>query len=172
MDSKLFTYKDLGQDKLDYIFSILKKLRVGLLGDVSLDVYWQADMKKSELSRETPHFPLPIVQERMSPGAGGNVAANIKALGVASIKVVSVIGNDWRANALLDEFQKRGINTSLIIRSDQLTTNAYCKPIRSGISEVEYEDPRLDFANYETLPEEEEEKLLHNIDLLSKNVDV
>ena len=52
-----------------------KKSRFAVLGDFCLDIYWHADMQKSELSRETPHYPLPIVQERMSAGGAGNVAA-------------------------------------------------------------------------------------------------
>ena len=32
-------------------------------GDGCLDVYWHADMTRSELSRETPHHNLPVVQE-------------------------------------------------------------------------------------------------------------
>ena len=61
----------------------LKKLgkgRIAVIGDFCLDVYWHADMTKSELSRETPHFPLPIVQERLSPGGAGNVVMNLLAL--------------------------------------------------------------------------------------------
>ena len=55
----------------------LGKGRIGVIGDFCLDVYWHADMTRSELSRETPHFPLPIVQERLSPGGAGNVVANL-----------------------------------------------------------------------------------------------
>ena|GEM_PF-4288646 len=34
----------------------------------------------AELSRETPHFAMPVVEERVSLGGGGNVAANMAAL--------------------------------------------------------------------------------------------
>ena len=47
---------------LDAIFSGIDRARVGVIGDFCLDVYWLADMTRSELSRETPHFPLPVVQ--------------------------------------------------------------------------------------------------------------
>ena len=55
---------------MKYDLKKLGKGRIGVIGDFCLDVYWHADMTKSELSRETPHFPLPIVQERLSPGEG------------------------------------------------------------------------------------------------------
>ena len=58
-------------------------------------------MALSELSREMPHFPLSVVEERMSGGAGANTATNFAALGVASVKMISVIGKDWRGQQLL-----------------------------------------------------------------------
>lgn len=172
MNSKVFTYKGLNKDRLDFILENIKKLKVALLGDVCLDVYWQADMTKSELSRETPHFPLPIIREHMSPGAGGNVAANLASIGAADVKIVGIIGDDWRGSSLRKEFAKRNINTDLLVESKILITNAYCKPMRCGISDVEYEDPRLDFTNYLPLPENEEDRLLEIIDTLAKDIDV
>ena len=97
----------------------IQNARVCMIGDVCLDLYWRADMRLSRLSRETPHFPLPVVGETASPGGGGNVACNLRALGVGELTVVSVIGDDWRgfllrggeidtermARILLDEFR-------------------------------------------------------------------
>lgn len=34
-----------------------KNARIGIIGDFCVDIYWHADMRKSELSRETPHYP-------------------------------------------------------------------------------------------------------------------
>lgn len=67
--------------------------RIGVIGDFCLDVYWHADMTKSELSRETPHFPLPIVQERLSPGGAGNVVMNLLALKPKAVHAVGVFGD-------------------------------------------------------------------------------
>ena len=78
--------------------------RVCMIGDVCLDLYWRADMRLSRLSRETPHFPLPVVGETASPGGGGNVACNLRALGVGELTVISVIGDDWRGFLLRDCF--------------------------------------------------------------------
>lgn len=172
MSDGLIEYNNIDKDIFDFILDKMKNLKVALVGDLCLDVYWQADMTKSELSRETPHYPLPIIDERMSPGAGGNVAANIAALDVKSIKVVGVIGNDWRGKELVRELNIRGIDTELLVACDNVTTNAYCKPIRCGISDVEYEDPRIDFTNYEKLPINDENKLIEKIKSLSNDVDV
>lgn len=170
--SNMITFNGIDRKKLEKIFEGISKIKVAVIGDISLDVYWRADMTRSELSRETPHFPLPVVEERMLPGAGGNAAANVAALKPAKSYILSVVGNDWRGNVLVQELVKQGINTKGVIISDKIVTNAYFKPIRMGISNLEYEDPRIDFTNYGMLPPEEEEKLLDNLEQVSAKIDV
>ncbi len=165
-------FNGIGRDRLDLILSGINDVRIAIIGDFCLDVYWKADMTKSEISRETPHFPLPVVEERMSPGAGGNVAVNIAALGPKSIKAMGVAGRDWRGDILTQKLAESGIDTVGIFVSDKVVTNAYCKPIRKGISNLEYEDPRLDFTNYEKLPQEAETKLCELLDEISGVTDI
>lgn len=162
----------LNQQQLDDILAKTRTVKIGLIGDLCLDIYWKADMKRSELSRETPHFPLPVVEEYMSPGGGGNACANIAALCPARIEAIGVVGDDWRGKALLKELQNRGIGDSNLLISNEIITNAYCKPIRMGISQVEYEDPRLDFCNYKPLPAKAEKGLLVNLDKIVKDLDI
>lgn len=145
--------------------------KVGILGDFCLDVYWKADMKRSLLSRETPHYPLPVVEERMSPGGAGNVAANAAALG-ANVTAIGIVGNDWRATALMDALEKNHVSTDKLIRADNRMTNTYIKPLRAGISDVVYEDPRLDFENYELPDENTESALLDVLKNAAQNLDV
>ena len=171
MAKDLIEYKGLEKNRLEEILDKIPGLKIALIGDICLDVYWKADMTKSLLSRETPHFPLPVVEEWMSPGAGGNTAANIAALGVTDFKVVSVIGSDWRGTALKSSFAERGIAADSLIESGNVVTNAYCKPLRQGISDTVYEDPRLDFANYSPLPEEEEAKLIDMLERAAEGAD-
>ena len=160
------------KEKLDYIIDSISEIKIGIIGDICLDIYWKADMTKSELSRETPHFPLPVVEEYMSPGAGGNAAANIAALKPVVVKVISVIGNDWRGKELLKELANRNIDTNEIIISGDVITNTYCKPYKMGLSDLEYEDPRIDFANYRILPEKEENELLEKLWSAASTIDV
>lgn len=165
-------FKGISAKKLDDILQGIKDIRVVLIGDICLDVYWKADMTRSELSRETPHFPLPVVEERMSAGGGGNAAVNIAALQPKSIKVLGVIGRDWRGEVLTHKLRDAGIDTEGLTVSDNAVTNAYCKPVRKGISDVEYEDPRIDFCNFENLRQEDEEKLLHTLTHNAKTADL
>ncbi len=75
----------LSASRLTELLQRAQTARVGVMGDLALDGYWTADMTRSLLSRETPRFPRPIVNERYAPGAGGNVAQNLSALGVAEV---------------------------------------------------------------------------------------
>jgi rfaE bifunctional protein kinase chain/domain len=151
----------------------LGNARVAVIGDFCLDVYWFADMTKSELSRETPHFPLPVVRERMSPGGAGNVAMNLLALAPKSVQIVGVFGDDWRGAALRKLLETAGADVSGVLVDPTRVTNTFIKPIRKGHADnVVYEDPRLDFANYEPLAPATERRLLALLDQAAESADV
>lgn len=150
----------------------IKKCKIGIIGDFCVDIYWHADMTLSELSRETPHYPLPVTAEKTSMGAGGNVAANMAALCPEKIYAISLIGDDWRGMLLRSLIKKSGISDEYIIETEGRFTNAYCKPMRHGISATVYEDPRLDFENRVPIDEKTEEKVIKNLRDLAKKVDV
>ena len=139
---------------------------MAVLGDFCLDVYWYADMRKSELSRETPHFPLPIVREKMSAGGAGNVVANLLALEPASVQCIGVFGDDWRGFEYRRVLKNLGADISSIITDASRCTCAYIKPLRKGIADVVYEDPRLDFNNSENISADTEKSLLDALDSL------
>ncbi|MEA4889934.1 MAG: PfkB family carbohydrate kinase [Clostridiaceae bacterium] len=160
------------EERFEKILADIGGVRAALAGDLCLDAYWRADMTRSELSRETPHFPLPVVEERYAPGAGGNAAANIAALRPKSIAAVGAIGQDWRGDVLLRELSARGIDVSRVIRHPDRITNAYIKPCRRGISEIEYEDPRLDFENFTAQPKDLDEAVMAELEKLSSSIDV
>ena len=145
---------------------------VGVLGDLAVDIYWYADMKKSELSRETPHYPLPVVREVMSPGAGGNLTANIAALIPKKLAVCGIIGDDWRGTILEKLLRDLGCDTSGLVLEAGRFTHAYCKPMRMGISDVIYEDPRIDFASSEPPCAESEDKVIRWLDSIDGELDV
>ena len=156
--------KPLTRSELETMLESVGRARIGLIGDMCLDMYWLADMTLSEISRETPHFPLPIVEERYQPGGAGNAACNIAALKPGVVKVIGIAGADWRGDLLVKALSDRGIDCSHIVRDASVTTNAYIKPLRKGISDVIYEDPRLDFENRAPLNAQAEQKVLEQLD--------
>lgn len=155
---------------LQDILNGIDAVRIGVLGDFCLDGYWHADMRLSELSREVPHFPLPVVQERYSPGAAGNVAANVAALKPDRVLALGVIGQDWRGMLLKSCLNEAGVDTSFLLEAKERITNAFIKPLRMGISHVVYEDPRLDFVNTQPLSSDMEAELIRVLDTLEVDV--
>ena len=129
-------------------------------------------MTKSVLSRETPHYPLPILQERFSLGGGGNVAANIKSLGVSRLSFVTCVGTDWRERIFRDFMEQQEISYADVLQSAKRVTPAYCKPLRHGIADVVYEDPRLDFSNYAPLCRMDEDRFLERLHAAADSSDV
>lgn len=158
--------------QLDSALRSIDGARVGLIGDLCLDLYWVADMRRSELSRETPHFPLPIVEERYQPGGAGNVAGNLRALNPKKLVVLGITGEDWQSGLLFQALERMGIDTRFIVRSPAWHTDTYIKPLRSGISDVVYEDPRIDFENYGPLPQDAERALLDRLEGIEREIDV
>jgi rfaE bifunctional protein kinase chain/domain len=162
----------LTRHRLEHILDNISSLRAGVIGDVCLDAYWEADMMRSTLSRETPHYTLPIAEERYSPGAGGNVAANLRALGCEKVYVCSAIGQDWRATLLQEQFTLSGIDMTYLIHADHWITPAYCKPIRVGLQQVKQEDARINFHNFQKLSETVTEQMVKAIDKMAEACDI
>jgi len=155
----------LKRSRLLEILDSFKGLRAMVIGDFALDVYWYAEMIRSELSRETPHYTRPITRETYSPGASGNICCNVKALGVKDVWAVTVIGEDWRGQILQQELKKNEIYFEHVIVSPERVTSTYIKPVLCGW-DSQQEDSRLDFVNYNPLPEALEERLISNIQLV------
>lgn len=158
--------------ELQSILSAVRGVRVCLVGDLCLDAYWRADMRLSRLSRETPHHPLPITEERYGLGGGGNVVANLATLGVKEALPLSVIGSDWRGYLLRQLLAAQGISDAKILTDPLRITPCYCKPLRAGISDVVYEDPRLDFENREPMREATEAAFLRILDAAAETADI
>ena len=95
------------EKRLLEVLESFRKLRMAVIGDACLDAYWYADMRRSELSRETPHYNRPVYREEYSCGAAGNVAVNLATLNVESVLIFTILGKDWRSEILLDILKKR-----------------------------------------------------------------
>ena len=161
----------LTKARLTELLERMRHCRAVLIGDMCLDVYWFADMTQSKLSRETPHFPLPVVSEKMSAGAGGNAAVNLSVL-CDNVTPLGVIGNDWRGQCLREVFAEQGLPTKQLVVAEGRVTNAYCKPMRRGYAGIDVEDPRIDFEMSEPLDAASEQALLAQLEQACATADV
>ncbi len=124
--------------------------KVLVIGDFCLDEYVFGET--DELSPEFPVLRLFIKEKKHVPGAAGNVASGVRAL-EAQTFAVGVVGNDTSGSILLNELNKRGINTEGLIKIDKRHTPTYSRIIYSGKRRPKQHLARLDIENEEELSE-------------------
>jgi len=152
----------LTRQRLVEILQACRQVKVGVIGDFTLDAYWYVDMTRAEISRETPLFARPVVRETYSPGGAANVAWNLADLGVAEVHALTVLGDDWRGSLFRQVLEKVGVSLQYTRIEPEWTTPLYGKVVLMNQS-IMQEDPRLDFVNTGSLPAAAEEGLLANL---------
>ena len=141
-----------------------------VVGDICLDRWCTYDPAAADASRETGIPRIGVVATEMTPGAGGTIAGNLAELGVGRVSVLGAIGEDGFGYELRQSLESRGISTSLLISSDELSTFTYTKLI-NATSGVE-DQPRLDFINTRPLLETAERKIVAGLRASAANFDV
>src|SRR6202521_6900 len=106
--------------RLKRLIPRLRGKRIGVLGDLMLDRYlW------GTASRLSPEAAVPIVdfvEQSECLGGGGNVAANLAALG-ACVEIFGVVGNDEPGRALQKCLRAASIaDKGIIADSKRVTT--------------------------------------------------
>ena len=105
----------------DKLFAGFSNIKVGVVGDVMLDIYWWGHVE-----RISPEAPVPVValdKKEHRIGGAGNVALNLAALG-ANVSVLSVMGDDDNGRILTELFKEHHINTSWVSHQASRITTA------------------------------------------------
>jgi len=149
--------------RLKRLIPRLRGKRIGVLGDLMLDRYlW------GTASRLSPEAAVPIVdfvEQSECLGGGGNVAANLAALG-AKVEVFGVVGGDEPGRALRACLAAAGIaDRGVIAESKRVTT------VKTRIIAKHHQVVRVDHERREPLRPETEEKLLRLLFAALKRVD-
>ncbi len=144
--------------KTDFIEKYLEGTtgkRVLIVGDLILDRYlW------GKVNRISPEAPVPVVdiyKEESRLGGAANVALNVKALGMQPI-LCGVLGNGEAANLFLKIAEETGINTSLILKTENRRTT-----IKTRVIGNHQQMLRIDKEDKAYLEEDLEEQLLNNV---------
>ena len=98
--------------------------RVALVGDFMLDRYVYGDVE-----RISPEAPVPVlrsVKREIRPGAAGNVAMAIAALGGVA-QCCGVVGDDADANALSESLTSVGSQVDALVRLGDRPTTVKCR---------------------------------------------
>lgn len=141
----------LTRSRLEAILTACRDLKVGVVGDFTLDAYWYADMTRAEISRETPLYARPVVRETYSPGGAANVAWNLADLGAAEVHALTVLGDDWRGDLFRGVLERAGVSLEHTVFERGWSTPLYGKVVLTN-GALSQEDPRIDFVNTGPLP--------------------
>ena len=130
------------QQEISRVMKGIRNARIGVFGDFCIDAYWELDSSVPEISLETGKQVQHVRRERYSPGGAGNVVVNLCALGVTSIKVFAIIGDDVFGREMTRELSTLGVDTGgLVIQKHGWATPVYGKPLLDSV-----EQQRMDFG--------------------------
>lgn len=122
---------------LNKIFDSFNKLKVLIIGDLMLDVYYWGDV-----SRISPEAPVPIVavsKKESRMGGAANVAINIQAMGATPI-LCGVIGDDSNGEKLIKILKEKKLPIEGVIVSENRTTTTKTRIISSNHHIVRIDD--------------------------------
>lgn len=146
----------------------LGNARICVVGDLCLDAYWTIDGSRSEESLETSLQTQPVREQRYFPGGGSNVAMNLKSLGVGSVSMFGVVGNDPFGEWLGRSLQDAGIDVSGILEQPTgWATQVFVKPHVDGS-----ERARIDLGNWNALLDSTRDALLERVEAAIPKADM
>lgn len=150
------------------LFQRFASLKVGVIGDFALDLYYNLQTETGETSLETGLAVFWGSKASASLGAAGNVVQNLRTLGVAHSWVIGCLGNDLYGREMQHQFHALGINTQhLHVPDEGWDTCVYTKPNQQGL-----EANRIDFGTANQLSDAEFNALATDLEQLLANLDV
>lgn len=150
---------DLANTSLRKLLDDIRSVSIAVIGDFCLDVYWDIDLTASEASLETGLPTSPVAGQRVSLGGAGNVVNNLRALGVGQVDAYGVVGEDPWGREMLHQLAAVGAGVDgITTESTNWSTLVYVKPHIDGA-----EMSRLDFGNYNLLPDPTAQRLISQL---------
>lgn len=159
-------------ERFDEIVSRYRCLRVALVGDIALDRYLEINPALAETSIETGLPVHNVVRVRPQPGAGGNVLANLAALGPKTLAAVGFCGDDGEGAELRRTLDGMGVDlTHFLARPDRMTFT-YTKPLLMHADRPPEELSRLDLRSRTPTPAELEDEIVGRLGAAVAEADV
>ncbi|MCX8474090.1 MAG: PfkB family carbohydrate kinase [Sediminibacterium sp.] len=114
-------------------------LKIGIVGDLMLDTYWQGSV-----NRLSPEAPVPIVNLQKiehRAGGSGNVALNCQAFG-AKVTLFSLIGKDEQGLIIQEVLKSKNINIKNVLAIEHRKTTQKTRILaqHQQITRIDYED--------------------------------
>jgi len=157
----------LNKARVEDILDKIGRVKVAVMGDFCLDLYWDIDPDKSETSVETGKKVKLIRKQRFSLGGAGNVAINLTSLGVRKVYNIGVIGDDPFGYEMRRQMKERGMETSgMLIQKENWDTPVYVKPYLK-----EEEQERMDLGYFNLILPETARLLVKSLEDVLRKVD-
>jgi rfaE bifunctional protein kinase chain/domain len=156
------------QTALADLLDRIRNARIGILGDFCLDAYYMLDSRGSEISLETGLPTRPVKTQRYSLGGAGNVAHNLRAMGVHRLCLFGVLGSDPFGKEMMEMMEAKGMNTAgLLTQHVSWDTHVYTKPYENN-----REENRIDFGNFNLLQDATGEHILAVLEESLRDLDL
>ncbi|GAB4017790.1 hypothetical protein GCM10028773_15330 [Spirosoma koreense] len=154
--------------EINALFQRFSELRVGVIGDFAIDLYFTLQTQTGERSLETGRDVFWGSQPRASLGAAGNVVQNLVALGVSHVQVIGCVGDDLFGREMNHQFTRLGVNTQhLLTLKTDWDTCVYTKPNWTG-----QEMNRIDFGTANAVSDQQFANLLSGLTQALSELDV
>ena len=154
--------------EINTLFQRFATLKVGVIGDFAVDLYFTLQTETGEHSLETGQDVFWGSQPRASLGAAGNVVQNLASLGVSHIQVFGCVGNDLFGRDMQHMFTTLGVDTThLLTVAAGWDTCLYTKPNWAG-----QELNRIDFGTANELSDERFATLIAELERSLQSLDV
>ncbi len=111
-------------NRVEELVSAFARARVLVVGDIYLDE--NVFGRVTSVSLEAPIPVFEVLDRRHNPGAAGNAACNLAAMG-ATTHMVGYVGADPNADIVLREFAARNVDVSGVVVAPDRPTNTYGK---------------------------------------------
>jgi len=121
--------------------------RIVVIGDTIADQFIYGEI--SRVSREAPVFILRHEHTETTPGGAGNCATNLAALG-ATVRLVSVVGDDEPGQLLRDKLSEANVDCGQVIVSRGRKTTTKVRVLAGQIHSTRQQVIRID---YDSQPE-------------------
>jgi D-glycero-beta-D-manno-heptose-7-phosphate kinase len=150
------------------ISKFFSRKRVVVAGDLVADQFLNGTIAR--VSREAPVFILRHDMTETRPGAAGNAAANIASLGGVAA-VVGLVGGDENGRLLLDSLQAAGIDTSGIVRGNELKTTTKVRVLAGQHYAARQQVIRIDYENTSPISNTIRAQLISNFESAARTAD-
>lgn len=153
----------IGWEKIARVLEHTGEVRILVFGDYTLDKYLYIDPARDEPSVETGLTAYQVHEKRMYAGCGGTITNNLRALGARVISI-GLMGQDGEGYELQRCLDRVGADTASMVRTDELCTCTYTKPMRLQPDGSWQEMNRLDFRNFTPPPMHLQQLLLERLE--------